>query len=116
MPSDLRIGAGPFVPPPEPKATVHGTTPPVGTALAAVVPQNPSLTINPESGVVVIDFRNDAGKVINSIPTAQQLAAYRGSGGSETLPHPAPAAPRNGADTAGASGANPQASRDTRRR
>jgi hypothetical protein len=116
MPSDLRIGSGPFVPPTKPKPAENGKIVPVGTALTAMVPQNPSLAINPESGVVVIEFRNDAGKVVNSIPTAQQLAAYRRGGGTEAPSHPAPAAPGNAADTAPASGAVPQASPDTRRR
>lgn len=97
MPSDLTIG--PTLPPPvqpTPAETTSRTvpTPPVGAALAAVVPQIPSIALDAEKGVVVIDFRNDAGAIVNSIPTAQQLAAYAAH------PPPLPAQPASGSGEA----------------
>ncbi|MGH7104403.1 MAG: hypothetical protein ACREFJ_18635 [Acetobacteraceae bacterium] len=87
---------------------------PVGPALAAVVPQIPSVALNSEKGVVVIDFRNDAGTLVNSIPSAQQLATY-GAGPARlpvtqalapSRPDPpktgsTPPAPRSGKETKG---------------
>lgn len=81
MPNGFTIGpissSPPVHPPPaqETRPSSLGLTP-VGPALAAVVPQIPSVALNPEKGVVVIDFRNDAGKLVNSIPSAEQLATY----------------------------------------
>ncbi|MGH7071044.1 MAG: hypothetical protein ACREFO_13675 [Acetobacteraceae bacterium] len=81
MPNGFTLGPlsslPPVHPPPvqETKPSSVGVTP-VGPALAAVVPQIPSVALNPEKGVVVIDFRNDAGKLVNSIPSAEQLATY----------------------------------------
>lgn len=80
MPSDLTVQPTslprPVQPAPQDAKVRAAATPPVGAALAAVVPQIPSIALDAEKGVVVIDFRNDAGTVVNSIPTAQQLAAY----------------------------------------
>lgn len=44
-------------------------------ALAA--PPNPTLRLDPELEIVVLEFRDDNGRVRNTIPTEQQLAAYR---------------------------------------
>ena len=38
---------------------------------------NPSLQLEPTLGLVVIQFRNDAGMVTNSIPSERQLRAYQ---------------------------------------
>lgn len=38
---------------------------------------NPSLRLDPGLGLVVIEFHNTAGAVIGTIPTEQQLQAYR---------------------------------------
>jgi hypothetical protein len=38
---------------------------------------NPSFQFDSTVGLVVIDFRNDSGTVTNSIPSQQQLDAYR---------------------------------------
>ncbi|MDA8048623.1 MAG: hypothetical protein M0002_01185 [Rhodospirillales bacterium] len=86
MPSELAIPPMSSVPPAEPSMTPDRKVAPEGAALAAMVPQIPSVVLNPEKGVVVIDFRNDAGAVINSIPTAQQLAAYGRSPPQPSLP------------------------------
>ena len=38
---------------------------------------NPSLRLDPALGLVVIEFRNEAGKVTESFPDTRQLDAYR---------------------------------------
>jgi hypothetical protein len=38
---------------------------------------NPTLQLNAALGLVVIEFRNDAGAITSSIPSQQQLNAYR---------------------------------------
>ncbi len=38
---------------------------------------NPSLRLDPGLGLVVIEFRNDSGTVTRSIPSQQQLEAYK---------------------------------------
>ena len=45
-------------------------------AIATALP-NPALRLDPALALVVIEFRDDSGVVRNSIPTQQQLAAYR---------------------------------------
>jgi len=45
--------------------------------LAPLAPPNPSLRLDPELEIVVLEFRDEAGQVRNTIPTEQQLAAYR---------------------------------------
>ncbi|MGH7119247.1 MAG: hypothetical protein ACREFP_09725 [Acetobacteraceae bacterium] len=113
MPNDLTIR--PTLPPavqPAPLDTKLPAVPPppVGAALAAVVPQIPSIALDAEKGVVVIDFRNDAGAIINSIPTAQQLAAYA----AHPLPVPAQPAPGSGETTTSASDSSAPAPRSAR--
>ncbi len=81
MPNDLtiqaaapaNIGSGGAVP-----ARPAATAAPVGQATPLPSPSpNPSLELNAALGLVVIEFRNSAGTVTSSIPTAQQLEAYR---------------------------------------
>ncbi|MGH7086311.1 MAG: hypothetical protein ACREFN_15125 [Acetobacteraceae bacterium] len=117
MPNGFTIGPLSPMPPPRTPPVAEPKPPPVrltpiGPALAAVVPQIPSVALNSEKGVVVIDFRNDAGKLVNSIPSAQQLATY-GAGPARlpvteapapSRPDPpkacsAPPAPRSGKET-----------------
>jgi hypothetical protein len=38
---------------------------------------NPSLRLDPALGLVVLEFRNDAGAVTSSIPSQRQLQAYQ---------------------------------------
>ncbi len=82
MPSDLSVRAvGPVVgasenpaePKPE-KFTPPAQAPPAGPTMLVV---NPSLRFDPVSGLVVIEFHDDAGDVTTSIPTLRQLEAYR---------------------------------------
>jgi hypothetical protein len=64
---------------------------------------NPTLELDAALGLVVIQFRNDSGAVTNSIPSQQQLDAYRqwqdtrvGTPPSLGLDAPAPAVPGAG--------------------
>jgi hypothetical protein len=45
--------------------------------VAPVARPNPTLRLDPELEIVVLEFRDDNGRVRNTIPTEQQLAAYR---------------------------------------
>lgn len=87
MPTDLsvpRVGAPPAVagdsrpaapPPRSPVAAPPGTPMP-----------NPSLRLDPALSMVVIEFRDDSGAVRASIPSQQQLDAYRAWERSNTGP------------------------------
>ena len=89
MPSDLSISPLPVQPPigrAEPATRQSG---PAGTQAAGGIAShapNPSLRLDSTLGMVVIEFRDDAGAVTRSIPTERQLNAYR------THASPAPAA------------------------
>ena len=90
MPTDLTISAIglPAAPharvPTEQPATANATT------AAGPPPPSPTLRFDPAAGVLVIEFHNDAGQITNSIPTQQQLEAYRTH--VATTPSPAAAA------------------------
>jgi hypothetical protein len=82
MPSDLSVKAvgpvlgaseNPAEPKPE-KFTPPAQAPP---APSAVLVANPSFRFDPTSGLVVIEFHDEAGDVTTSIPTLRQLEAYR---------------------------------------
>ncbi len=85
MPNELTIAA---VQP----ASISGTAPAVSTTTQVVVPApvlsftNPSLRLDSGLGRVVIEFRNDSGAVTRSIPSQQQLDAYKRTG--EVPPRP----------------------------
>ena len=49
---------------------------PKAAALSLVEP-NPSLQLEPALGLVIIQFRDDAGAVTDSIPSERQLQAYQ---------------------------------------
>ena len=86
MPSDLTIhpaASAAAAAQPEPPNTKDL---PVGAALTPAMPVIPTLTLNPETGIVVIDLRNEAGEIVSSIPTAQQLSAYRDGTSSPPAP------------------------------
>ncbi len=77
MPNDLTIPALQAAP-------IPGTAPPVNQqppATSAPPPvqpfANPSLRLDTGLGLVVIEFRNDSGTVTHSIPSQQQLEAYK---------------------------------------
>jgi hypothetical protein len=109
MPNDLSIQVA------APASTGSGGSAPAKPAATAapleqitpapMTSPNPTLQLNAALGLVVIEFRNNAGTVISSIPTTQQLEAYRlwqesGTGPPPNLdafvadaaPPPAPAA------------------------
>jgi hypothetical protein len=44
---------------------------------STVTVPNPSLQLDPELGLVVIQFRNDAGEVTTSVPSERQIQAYQ---------------------------------------
>lgn len=46
-------------------------------AAPSLVEPNPSLQLEPTLGLVVIQFRDDAGAVTDSIPSERQLQAYQ---------------------------------------
>lgn len=71
----------------------------------AQIKPNTSLSFDALTGLVVVEFRNLAGEVQGTVPTARQLAAYRASALTG-----APLPP--GLEPAGASGANGQAAPD----
>ena len=77
MPSDLTVqpaapGFAPVVAPPRPTATPN-------PAASAFPPPNPTLRLDAALGLVVIEFRDAAGNVTQSIPSERQLEAYRKS-------------------------------------
>ena len=55
-----------------------GTAEPPATAPTPMSQRaNPSLRLDPALGLVVIEFRNEAGRVTESFPNTRQLDAYR---------------------------------------
>ena len=76
MPNELTIGA---VQPASATAPRAHPSPPADPPTPAPVQTytNPSLRLDPGLGLVVIEFRNDAGAVTRSIPNQQQIDAYR---------------------------------------
>jgi hypothetical protein len=104
MPNDWTIAgvgapAGPSVAD-RPQAKAETRIEPSGSASAL---PNPTLRLDASLGIVVIEFRNNAGEVANSIPTQQQLEMYRvrseapakkdqaGKSATTAKPEPAPA-------------------------
>ena len=76
MPSDLSVSA---VAPPVPVTgrSPQSAQPPHPHPGAERTLPNPSLRLEPELGLVVIEFRNDSGTIEASYPSERQLAAYR---------------------------------------
>src|SRR5258707_215724 len=60
-----------------PMATVCESPPQVGPTPTQLPITNPSFRLDPALGLVVIEFRNDAGAVTSSIPSERQLQAYQ---------------------------------------
>lgn len=89
MPSDLTVSRIPAASPaggetrPPPPPPRDPTATPAGTAMP-----NPSLRLDPALSMVVIEFRDDSGAVRSSIPSQQQLDAYRAWERSNTGPPP----------------------------
>jgi hypothetical protein len=94
----LPAGAGGGV---KPSGTTY--TPAETTTTQAQMHPNPSFHIDAALGLVVMEFRDGAGNVASTIPTTQQLDAYRRSGNhgaqpaqSATTPDATPTAPPAG--------------------
>jgi hypothetical protein len=47
------------------------------TAAAGTVQPNPALQMDPELGLVILEFRDRRGEVAATIPTSRELDAYR---------------------------------------
>ena len=75
-------------PPPQPAAWAP---PGAGSAAAPGLP-NPSLRLDPALGLVVLEFRDQAGRTA-TLPTERELAAYRTARGR---PEPTPPPPAQG--------------------
>jgi hypothetical protein len=86
MPSDIRITMAPS--PIVGSETAAGVRPtgavPASAAQATAAPSatanptpNPTLELDAALGLVVIQFHNDSGAVTSSIPSQQQIDAYR---------------------------------------
>lgn len=58
-------------------ATARELPPQTGPTPAPSPITNPSFRLDPALGLVVIEFRNDAGAVTSSIPSERQLQAYQ---------------------------------------
>jgi hypothetical protein len=56
---------------------VAGSAPPA--ALSGVGPANPRMRLDRDLGMVVIEFRDSAGRVSVSLPTPREIEAYRAS-------------------------------------
>ncbi len=50
---------------------------PAPVAKPAPLYVNPDIKFDPSVGLVVIEFHNDTGKLVDSIPNQRQLDAYR---------------------------------------
>ena len=74
-------------------APTRNTVPPP-TPAAKPVPLfvNPSFQFDSTVGLVVVDFHDNTGKVTNSIPSQQQLDAYRSNRASLPREGPPPVA------------------------
>lgn len=84
MPNDLSIQAVSMVTAANggtgrgaPSVPSAATAPPTPSTPANQPSPNPTLQLDAEVGIVVLEFRNADGAVTNSIPTQQQLDAYR---------------------------------------
>lgn len=79
--TDLRNTPSPAAPasnlaPPTTISTGAATSTEAGQGATPVGRANPTFQFDPAAGVVVVQFRNDSGKVDLSIPSQQQLNAY----------------------------------------
>jgi hypothetical protein len=80
-------GSGDSTAPPRNTAPPPGP-PPAPAAKPVPLFVNPSFQFDSSVGLVVVDFHDDTGRVTNSIPSQQQLDAYRSH--RATLPRQGP--------------------------
>ena len=50
---------------------------PPATRMAAVPEPSPRMRLDPALGLVVLEFRDHQGQVVQTLPSERQLAAYR---------------------------------------
>jgi hypothetical protein len=86
--------------PEAPKAPAAARPAVAGAAHSPAMP-NPALRLDPVLGLVVLQFRDDQGEVVATLPTERELAAYRTAGKRAA----SPAAPQPTAATAPAAAA-----------
>jgi hypothetical protein len=109
MPSDLTVRAVAAVAQPlaaEPAAAQPGMP---GTQAAARPLPNPTMRLDEQLGIVVLEFHNASGAVTSSIPTERQLDAYRASLRTEGNPPAALAGAGTGTGTGAAAPPQPGA-------
>lgn len=73
---------------PAPETALHRTDAAPADPAAPMLP-NPRLRIDAALNIVVLEFRDDAGEISRSIPSAQEIKAYRdgtAEPGAETPP------------------------------
>jgi hypothetical protein len=85
MNSDVNLNAIRHAGAPAPQAgarTEGSMLPPTGAGAPGAPPvANPSLHLDPALGLVVIEFRDEAGHVTGSIPSQRQIEAYHRASG-----------------------------------
>jgi hypothetical protein len=84
MATDLaipRVAASRTGPDPVQGRGTDSTRPPTETKprISGPSSMNPALKFDPTTGLVIMEFRDKAGEVSNSIPNKQQIEAYRRS-------------------------------------
>lgn len=77
MPNDLSITRISAPSPATGAPPARDTLAPAAKAATGRALPNPTLRLDPSLGMVVIEFRDGQGALKNSIPTQQQLDAYR---------------------------------------
>ncbi len=109
MPSELSIPTVQPLPGPSeavaaPKATPAAPGPAERAVPAAQPYANPTLRLDPALGLVVIEFRDDAGALTSTIPSQRQIEAYRTH--QQAIPQRAGAPPARDHDEAAAAAPN----------
>lgn len=78
MPDDLTVGrVGGLGPRPEVMIPAPHPAEPAAAAPSTTGHPNPTVRLDPALGMVVVAFHNEHGAVTTSMPTQQQLEAYR---------------------------------------
>lgn len=92
MPNDLVVRPTPPIAPAAPEAagappSAPAKAPAEAAAVGAKSLPNPSMRLDPALGLVVIEFHDEAGGVVRTIPDPRQLDAYR-TARNEVAIHP----------------------------
>lgn len=75
-------------------AIVPAITSSAATAGSSPAFPNPEIAIDPALGIAVLEFRDTAGTVVNSIPSQRQIDAYLQAQGTQNPTAPPAAAAR----------------------